>query len=99
MESTGAPCCLETIAGHDFQRVLTQCGAIGRYQNMAVSLCQFEGIDEQLFEIVFNVKGFSSGRTGKSWWIKNNDIELFPFSRQSRQHRHDIIGQKVMIVS
>ena len=81
MKRAGAPRRLESVTSHDFQRMLTQFGAIGRYQNMAVSLCQFEGIDEQLFEIVFNVKDFSSGRTGKSWWIKNNDIKLLALTR------------------
>jgi len=81
MKRAGAARCLESVASHDFQRMLAQCGAIGRYQNMAVSLCQFEGIDEHFFEIVFNMKGFSSGRTRKSWWIKDNDIKLLAFTR------------------
>ena len=81
MERAGAARGLESVTSHDLQCMRTQRGAIRRYQDMAVSLCQFEGIDEQLFEIVLNVKRLSSGRTRKSWRIKNNDIKLLPLPR------------------
>jgi hypothetical protein len=46
MERGGAPCCLEAVAGHYFQRVFAQSGAISRKQDVAVSLRQFEGVNE-----------------------------------------------------
>ena len=53
--------CLETIAGHYFQRMLSQGGAIGREQDVAVSLHKIEGIHEQFLKIIFNLKRFPSG--------------------------------------
>ncbi len=46
MKRGGAPRYLETIAGHYFQRMLSQRGAIRRQQDMAVALRQIEGINE-----------------------------------------------------
>jgi len=34
--------------------------AIGRKQDVAVSLCQFESINQQLFEILFDMERFCS---------------------------------------
>jgi hypothetical protein len=61
MKPGRAPRCLEAMAGHYFQRMLSQGGAIGREQDVAVSLCQIEGIHEQFLKIIFNLKRFSSG--------------------------------------
>ena len=61
MKCARSPCCLEAIAGHYFQCALSQRGAIGREQDVAVSLRQIEGIPEQFLKIIFNVKRFPSG--------------------------------------
>lgn len=61
MKPGRAPPCLEAIAGHYFQRMLSQCGAIGREQDVAVSLRQIESNNEQFLKIIFNLKRFSSG--------------------------------------
>lgn len=61
MKRGRAPRCLKAIAGHYFQRMLSQRGAIGREQDVAVSLRQIEGINEQFLKIIFNLKRFSSG--------------------------------------
>src|SRR6266511_667697 len=53
--------CLEAIAGHYFQRMLSQRGAIGREQEVAISLRQIESIHEQFLKIIFNLKRFCSG--------------------------------------
>ena len=47
---------LEAIAGHYFQRMLSQRGAIGRKQDVAVALRQIESINEQFLEIIFDLK-------------------------------------------
>ena len=43
--------------------MFAQSGAISRKQDVAISLCQFEGVDEQFLKIIFNLKRLSSGRT------------------------------------
>src|SRR5215510_5424150 len=42
------------------------------------------------------MEGFSSGRTRKSWRIKNDDIKFFTFTRKPRQYRHCIVGDEAM---
>ena len=61
MKRRRAPRCLEAIAGHYFERMLSQARAIGREQDVAVSLRQIEGIHKQFLKIIFNLKRFSSG--------------------------------------
>ena len=61
MKRRRAPRCLEAIAGHYLQRMLSHGRAIGREQDVAVSLRQIESINEQFLKIIFNLKRFSSG--------------------------------------
>ena len=63
MKRGGAPRRLESVAGHYFKGMFAQSGAIRRKQDVAISLCQFEGVDEQFLKIIFNLKRLSSGRT------------------------------------
>src|SRR5207247_10949984 len=85
MKCSGTACCLEAIAAHYFQRMFAQCRAVGREQNMAVSLCQSESVNQQVFEIMFDLKLLSSGSTRKSWRIKNDQVEFITLRYQSRQ--------------
>src|SRR6266480_6186380 len=64
---------------------------------MSVSLCQFQSINEQLLEIVFDAKHFSSGRPRKGWWVEDNYIKFLAFPCQSRQHRHYIVRDEPVI--
>ena len=63
MKCGGMTRCLEAIARHHFQCMLAHCRAIGRKQDVAVTLCQFERVNQQLFEILFDMECFCSGRT------------------------------------
>lgn len=72
---------LEAIAGHYFQRMLSQRGAIGRKQDVAVALRQIESINEQFLEIIFDLKRPSSGRSRKGRWIKNDCIKFLALAR------------------
>ena len=89
--------CLEAIAGHYFQRMLSQPGAIGREQDVAVSLRQIESNNEQFLKIIFNLKRFPSGRSRKGRWIENDCVKFLPLAGKSRQHRHHIIRDEPMI--
>ena len=97
MKRGGAPRCLETVAGHYFQRMFAQSGAIGREQDVAVSLSQLECINEQFFEIVFNMKRLSSGRTRKGRRIENDHIKFLPLARKPGQYRHYVVGNEAMV--
>jgi hypothetical protein len=97
MESSRAPPCLEPVAGHYFQRMLAQSGAIGREQDMAVSLRQLEGVNEQFLKVFFNMKRLSSGRPREGRRIENDRIKFLPFARESRQHRHHIVRDEAVI--
>jgi hypothetical protein len=91
-----APCCLEAIAGHYFKRALSQHRAIGREQEVTVSLRQIEGGNEQFLKITFNLKRLSSGRSRKGRWIENDCVKFLSLARKSRQHRHYIVRDEAM---
>src|SRR6266487_1482997 len=80
MKHGGAMGRLETIAGHDFQCVLAQFSAIGREQHMAVAFCQAESVNEQVLEIMLDLKPLSTRRMRKSRWIKNNHVKFLTFA-------------------
>lgn len=52
---------LEEMAGHYFERMLSQGRAIGREQDAAVAFRQIESINEQFLKTTFNLKRISSG--------------------------------------
>ena len=97
MKRGRAPRCLEAIAGYHFQRMLSQRGAISREQDVAVSLRQIEGINEQFLKIIFNLKRLSSGRSRKGRWIENDCIKFLSLASKSRQYRHYIVRDEAMI--
>src|SRR6267378_2505879 len=97
MKRSGATGRLKAIAGHDFQRVLAQCRTIGRDQYVAVALSQGESVNEQVFEIMLDLKRLSARRTRKSRRIKNNYVKFLTFAHQTRQHCPDIIRDKAML--
>src|SRR2546430_6292925 len=97
MKCSCTACCLEAIAAHYFQGMFAQCRAVGREQNMAVSLCQSESVNQQVFEIMFDLKRLSSGRTRKSWRIKNDHVEFLTFPYQPRQDGPDVIRDKAVL--
>ena len=99
MKGSRSPRSLEDMAGHYFERMLSQGRAIGREQNAAVALRQIEGVTEQFLKTTFNLKRLSSGRSRKSWCIENDCIEFLSVARQSRQHRHHVVGDETMIGS
>lgn len=61
MKCGRAPRGLEAIAGHYFQRVLSERRTVGREQDVAVALRQMEGINKQFLKIIFNLKGLAFG--------------------------------------
>ena len=77
--------------------MFAQSGAIGREQDVAVSLSQLECINEQFFEIVFNMKDFSSGRTRKGRRIENDHIKFLRLARKPGQYRHCVVGNEGMV--
>src|SRR6059036_3179229 len=83
MKCSCTACCLEAIAAHYFQGMFAQCRAVGREQNMAVSLCQSENVNQQVFEIMFDLKRLSSGRTRKVGGSRMITSNFSPF-RTSR---------------
>ena len=64
---------------------------------MAVSLYHFESVNEQLFEVVFDLERFSSGRTRKSWGIENDHMKFLALAGEARQHRPHIIRNEAMV--
>ncbi len=97
MKCSGAAGCFQAIAGHHFQCVLAQGRAVGREQDVGVSLCQSESVNKQVFEVMFDLKPFPSGRTRKSWRIKNDHVKFLTFPCQTWQHRPDIIRDKAVL--
>ena len=97
MNRRGASRRFQAIAGHHFQCMLAQCGAIRRNQDVAVSLCQFESVNEQPFEIMLDLKCFSSGRTRKSWRIENDRIKFLTSPGEPWQYGSHIIRDEAMI--
>src|SRR5207302_1724822 len=97
MKCSGAARCFQTITRHHFQRVLAQGRAVGREQDVGVSVCQFESVNKQVFEIMLDLKPFPSGRTRESWRIKNDHVKFLTFPYQTWQHRPDIIGNEAML--
>jgi len=84
VKCTGTARCFQAITGHYFQGMLTQRSAVGGEQDVAVSLCKSESVYEHVFEIIFDLKRFSFGRTGESWRIKDDHVEFFTFPYQTR---------------
>jgi hypothetical protein len=97
MKGGGTARCFQAIASHYFQCMLAQCRAVGREQDVAVSLRQSESVNEQVFEIMFHLKRFSSGQTRESRRIKNNQVKFLAFPYQPRQHRPGIILDEAML--
>jgi len=97
MKCGGVTRCLKAIARHHFQCMLPQPRAIGRKQDVAVSLCQFESVSQQLFEISFDLEFLSSGRTRKRWRIQNDSVKFLASAGQTRQHRSHIIRDEAMV--
>ena len=61
MKGGRSPRSLEDMAGHYFERMLSQGRAIGREQDAAVALRQIERINEQFLKVFFKLKRLSSG--------------------------------------
>ena len=89
---------LEAKARHDFEGAFPEARAISREKDFSVPLGHFQRSQEQCFEILLDLKCLASMRPRECRGIKDNDIELLPFSRQSRQDFHDIIGDETMII-
>ena len=64
---------------------------------MAVPFCQLESGNEQIFEIVFDLKCFAARRAGESWRIENDHVELLTFPCKSRQHHTHVVNNETMI--
>src|ERR1700757_3508442 len=97
MKRSGATSRFKTVASHDFQCMLAQCRAIGREQYVAVALSQVQSANEQVFEIVLNLKRLSSGGARKCRRIENDYVKFLTFAYQSRQHRPHVIRNKAML--
>jgi len=98
VKGSRAPRGLEAIARHDFQSTLREARAICRKENFCIPLGHFEGRQEQLLEILLDVKHLSPVRSREGRRIKDNDIKLFPFSTHSGQDLHDIVGEEAMAI-
>ena len=66
---------------------------------MGITLCQCKGSDQQMFEIMFDLKRFSPGRMRKRRRIENDRIESFASSSEPGQHGSDVIGYESMVHS
>src|SRR5438309_9246011 len=79
---------------HNLESALLQGGAIRRKKNPRVALRHFQCRQKESLEILLHLKSSAAMSPGKSWRIQNNDVELLAFSGQSRQHRHDVVGDE-----